>query len=452
MSKHQLAVSYSWEVEKNGPYKGQVRQFCDTLKEKGLTILRDCDDIGSGESINEFMTEVGKHTTICVFLSPEYLKSEYCMYELCLAWQRGTGATNEIREQLKVYQLASIGDLSQIDERDQHANYWAERLKKIDDLLDEKGTTNIAKADIEKRDMVRYFSNNIRDILAFVSDNLNSQNLGDFQNRILSDFNIGYTTHSSDDIRKTFGEVYDRFEEILHQDSELKKLLLAKYEIDNSLSENEVADRLIERFYANYNGALGIFFNLQLQHQMDDDKVLKLIATTLYLSMSCNFAKTTAEENDSNILTVPSKVTDSIIQMIIAWNKHQGKEPIDFQGNHRAERVAAVKAHPVAQRDEFKKEVYSSIHGDKSPEDIDTEIAADLELFKDAGYPKTFLLKAVGDDDRDTFQEIIRSEIFKNAIFAIQDADKVINESKPSDYGPKIGAKVETIQGTSHKR
>lgn len=72
-------VSYSWGVEEKTKVVAAIQELC---KKRKIELVLDKERVKYGDSIPNFMHEIGKARWVFVVLSPEYLKSPYCMYEL----------------------------------------------------------------------------------------------------------------------------------------------------------------------------------------------------------------------------------------------------------------------------------------------------------------------------------------------------------------------------------
>jgi hypothetical protein len=80
MSEYEQAVfvSYAW----GGESEETVNKIEQTLKQRGLTIIRDKRDLGYKGSIIEFMERIGQGNCVIVVISDKYLRSPNCMFEL----------------------------------------------------------------------------------------------------------------------------------------------------------------------------------------------------------------------------------------------------------------------------------------------------------------------------------------------------------------------------------
>jgi hypothetical protein len=76
--EHSVFISYAWE----GDSEEIVNKIDQSLKAKGLTIVRDKRDLGFKGSIKDFMERIGRGNCIIVVISDKYLRSPNCMFEL----------------------------------------------------------------------------------------------------------------------------------------------------------------------------------------------------------------------------------------------------------------------------------------------------------------------------------------------------------------------------------
>lgn len=92
MSKEKTKIyfSYAWNDDKSEAGKNRedlVTKIYDSLKSDGFDVRRDKENCMYGESISNFIDEIGKGDLIIVFTSDKYVKSAYCMRELFLIAQ-----------------------------------------------------------------------------------------------------------------------------------------------------------------------------------------------------------------------------------------------------------------------------------------------------------------------------------------------------------------------------
>ena len=72
-------VSYAWKEEEQNRLVDKLGEACAA---RGIELRRDINRIGYGDSIRQFMDEIGDGRHVVLVLSEAYYKSESCMYEL----------------------------------------------------------------------------------------------------------------------------------------------------------------------------------------------------------------------------------------------------------------------------------------------------------------------------------------------------------------------------------
>ncbi|WP_374244387.1 SUMF1/EgtB/PvdO family nonheme iron enzyme [Zoogloea sp.] len=114
-------VSYAWKAEEDS---GVVAALETALAGQGVELVRDVRALGYGGSIRAFMDEIAAAEQVVVVLSPQYVESPYCMYELIEMAQLG-----DFRE--RVYPILLDGlPISQPSWRNEiraswESRYWA---------------------------------------------------------------------------------------------------------------------------------------------------------------------------------------------------------------------------------------------------------------------------------------------------------------------------------------
>lgn len=80
MSEYEQAIfiSYAW----GGEREDIVNQIDESLKKRGIKIIRDKRDLGYRGSIKEFMERIGQGHAVILVISDKYLRSPNCMFEL----------------------------------------------------------------------------------------------------------------------------------------------------------------------------------------------------------------------------------------------------------------------------------------------------------------------------------------------------------------------------------
>lgn len=134
-------VSYAWKAEEDS---GVVAALETALAGQGIELVRDVKALGYGGSIRAFMDEIAAAEQVVVVLSPQYVESPYCMYELIEMAQLG-----DFRE--RVYPILLDGlPISKPSWRNQiraswESRYWALKaeLDATDSVLAEESLDDL---------------------------------------------------------------------------------------------------------------------------------------------------------------------------------------------------------------------------------------------------------------------------------------------------------------------
>ncbi len=78
MNPSEVFISYAWR----GESEELTNQLEAAFQTKGITIIRDKNELGYKELIKEFMQRIGQGKCVIVVISDRYLKSKNCMFEL----------------------------------------------------------------------------------------------------------------------------------------------------------------------------------------------------------------------------------------------------------------------------------------------------------------------------------------------------------------------------------
>jgi hypothetical protein len=134
-------VSYAWKEEEQNRLVDKLEQACAA---RGIELLRDRNKIGYGDSIRQFMDQIGAGRHVVLVLSEAYFKSEYCMYELCRIHDHG-----DVRKRVKPLVLTGTSFHKPID-RGRYLKHWetetANLEKELDGLTDPKYTLKLRQA------------------------------------------------------------------------------------------------------------------------------------------------------------------------------------------------------------------------------------------------------------------------------------------------------------------
>ncbi len=137
MSKEnpEIYFSYAWGDPNLG--HDSIEHFIDelylSLKTAGYLVKRDKMDSRYGDLISDFMRQIGEADLVVIGISDKYLKSHYCMWELCEIYRNcNLDSENFIPKLLPI----RIEDIN-FDPRSRrkYIEYWEERYIEINQLI-----------------------------------------------------------------------------------------------------------------------------------------------------------------------------------------------------------------------------------------------------------------------------------------------------------------------------
>jgi len=170
-NERQACVSYAWKEElSHDPVRaGKVTEFCTTLKDAGLTIVRDNKDIGLGDRLSSFMRRIGHSDRIYVFLSDAYLRSPNCMYELLTIWQTCGDDPEMFRQRTRVFTMPDT-DVFSIPARLKYAAHWKQQRNEILQVINEHGVDVLGQTDLKNFKQIQDFAHHVNEMRAQIAD------------------------------------------------------------------------------------------------------------------------------------------------------------------------------------------------------------------------------------------------------------------------------------------
>jgi len=165
----QWYVSYAWgdTTTPEGIERGRkVDDLCAKAARRGITIIRDRDAIGNGDSIRRFMERLIEGDRIIVILSAKYLTSANCMFELHESWRKQQADADLFAATVRAYCLpcAQIGDAVG---RAKISKYWTEKVDQTSEYLEYLGAKDLAD-----RQLAKHYANSVGDILYMINDRI----------------------------------------------------------------------------------------------------------------------------------------------------------------------------------------------------------------------------------------------------------------------------------------
>ena len=186
--KPKVAVSYSWKEEREGQNANAVNDFCIQLRAGGIGVLHDVDHMEYGESISRFMQSLGASDCLCVFLSDNYLRSQNCMYELLVAWQRSKDNSQEFRKRVKCWVMPGFSGISDPALRTPYLEFWQNEDKESAKRVKKHGTKGLSAASQKQYNTIHEIARSFDLIMASVGDTLSPGTGEEFEKWIRSCF------------------------------------------------------------------------------------------------------------------------------------------------------------------------------------------------------------------------------------------------------------------------
>lgn len=156
----QLFLSYSWMDSE------LANKIDKELSGWGIDIKRDIRDIGPWKSIKKFMSSIRNQDYAVMIVSPSYLKSANCMYEVIELFKGS-------RYKDKILSIVTLdADIYNPISRANYIKYWEEETKKLEEAIKPLKLENIAELAMELR-KYKSIEGTIASFLDLVSDKNN---------------------------------------------------------------------------------------------------------------------------------------------------------------------------------------------------------------------------------------------------------------------------------------
>lgn len=179
-----IYISYAWKDAKSELGKQRevlVDKICSSLIDKKYKLIRDKQHLALGNSINDFMREIGRGNYVIIVISDKYLRSEYCMFEAV-----------EIMKYRNLGQqifpiILSDANIYSHEGKLGYIKYWKEQYEKLKQMVEEVAGKEENFAMNEILGKFKEIAENVDDFIVFVSDKLSidaESNLDGFLNNI----------------------------------------------------------------------------------------------------------------------------------------------------------------------------------------------------------------------------------------------------------------------------
>ena len=173
--KDQIYVSYSWADAKSEQaikdHASSVEAICTKAEQKGVIIQRDIDRIKPGQKISRFMKDLATGSKIVIILTPSYLKSRYCMFELHEIWRRCEQEDTTFLKRIEVYNVEGKVRLEALD-RLKVQKQWVKAHKELVEAIEDLDWKEVSPATRRVADELKEFASKTDEILAVINDSV----------------------------------------------------------------------------------------------------------------------------------------------------------------------------------------------------------------------------------------------------------------------------------------
>ncbi|MEL6442593.1 MAG: COR domain-containing protein [Cyanobacteria bacterium J06621_8] len=173
ITKREVYISYAWKEESEA-----ITDLIDqTFNNKGISIVRDKKDLGFKGRIKQFMEEIARGKCVIVIISPKYLKSKNCMFELIEIASNGDFYD-------RIFPIVLSGtEIYDSLQRIEYIKYWEDQINKLNQAMKEVNAANLQGF---REDLDLYTK--IRHAIAKLTDTLRDMNTLPTDEHLKSEF------------------------------------------------------------------------------------------------------------------------------------------------------------------------------------------------------------------------------------------------------------------------
>jgi internalin A len=180
-TKTKYCISYAWGDSTPEGVKREkfVDDFCTKAEARRIEVRRDKTAMSYGNRISKFMREIGKGDLIFIVLSDKYLKSAYCMHELCDVWRNCKEDPDAFIAKTRVF-ILPCAKIATLRQRTQYIVRWKKRFEETEALVKKFGPAILGSADLDDYRWMSDFVNKTPDMLRLVLDVLRPRDFDEF--------------------------------------------------------------------------------------------------------------------------------------------------------------------------------------------------------------------------------------------------------------------------------
>jgi len=318
-------VSYAWATERQNPVVEKLEAVC---RENAIDLLRDNKEIEYLDSIDQYMRELGASHCIIIVLSDNYLRSQYCMFEL-LEIHKNKDFHNRVfpivLEGTKIYSAEEWLD---------HTQYWEKKSKKLQKKMKKGNLRNINEVNY---DLNLY--NEIRDSIVKVMSVLGNMNSLTEQVHIETNFtalidkikerqNNTINHEVNDELaknrrEKVCREIADKLlqtkEAYTGLDEKFKKEYQLPGNIDNEVARSELANIIMDMYIVNLLKIFDAWMTglLALEKKESARTVKRFVYFILPIVFDQEVIDTISSKSQYEVCTVPVATT-TVAEIVMA--------------------------------------------------------------------------------------------------------------------------------------
>ncbi|MEP1448679.1 MAG: COR domain-containing protein [Paraglaciecola sp.] len=158
-------ISYAWSEKSIEMVNALEEALPDYIE-----LRRDTKILKSGESIVEFMKQLGRGAYIFVVLSDDYLHRVNCMFEMLCMFRFSQDDKNHMLSRVIPLFVEETNSYSRAKERDNVVQFWQKEYNQLYSMLDKRGFFSISQADRNELIMIQDFLHYVSDITSWFSD------------------------------------------------------------------------------------------------------------------------------------------------------------------------------------------------------------------------------------------------------------------------------------------
>lgn len=165
-----IYFSYAWgdPNETGESREAIVNQLYDALIKDGFNVIRDKMNLEYGGRISEFMEKIGKGDLIVVFMSDKYLRSAYCMWELCEIYRNSLAEKEKFSERILPVRVESL-EMGKPAFYREYFKYWQDFFTEWSEMVKDF-PQQVGKAQMDEFNKSRTIKDQFGNVVGYFQD------------------------------------------------------------------------------------------------------------------------------------------------------------------------------------------------------------------------------------------------------------------------------------------